>query len=285
MTKPVSFRVPPSPATTFRFQEDQGLAFYSRFHSHPEVQITYIHSSHGVAFIDYQAIQFAPGDLLVTGPGLPHVLRNELPGPMAHASSILFLPQSFGSPFYQLPDTKALTRLWHEAERGIRICDFDRGDLLDRFKTVNGLQRLIVLLQLIEVIVHHQRKEIILPVSAGITQAGDQKRLQEVYQYIVENFQDPIQLEQIARVASMSPTAFCRYFKSRTRYSFVQFLNAYRIEVASKRLGDRDWPIAQVAESCGFRNLANFNRQFKMVTGKTPQQYRKDLRSALSPAR
>ncbi|HRV84102.1 MAG TPA: AraC family transcriptional regulator [Saprospiraceae bacterium] len=279
MSKPVSFKVPPSSSTAFRFQEDFDALFYNRFHSHPEVQFSYIVSSHGIASIGYRAVSFQPDDLFVLGAKVPHVFRNDQPGPAAHALSILFLPETFGQPFYDLPEAGIFNKLWKEAERGIKITGFEYKSLMEDFRQAKGLARLILFLELAEIVHYHPRKSLILAVLPGPANPGDQERMQAVYQYIAENYERPIRLEEVADVAAMSPTAFCRYFKSRTRYSLVQYLNTYRIEVASKRLVERDLPVAQIAESCGFRNLANFNRQFRAITGKTPQGYRKSVRS------
>ena len=282
MSKPVSFQVPPSTSTTFRFQEDHDTLFYNRFHSHPEVQFSYIVSSHGMASIGYRAVSFQPGDLFVLGTKVPHVFRNDQPGPAAHALSILFLPEALGRSFYELPETSSLNKLWKDSERGIKIAAFEYKALMESFRQAAGLPRMILLLELADRVANHPRKTVILPTLSAPTNSGDQERMQAVYQYIAENFQRPVRLDEVADIAAMSPTAFCRYFKSRTRYSLIQYLNTYRIEVASKRLAERDLPVSQVAESCGFRNLANFNRQFRAITGKTPQGDRKSLRNSAS---
>lgn len=48
-----------------------------------------------------------------------------------------------------------------------------------------------------------------------------------------------------------------------------------RIGYACKLLIENNLPMSQVGYTCGFNNLSNFNRQFKLLTQKTPLQYQK----------
>jgi AraC-like DNA-binding protein len=99
-------------------------------------------------------------------------------------------------------------------------------------------------------------------------------RIGAIYNYIMQQFDKPITLEDVARQAHMTPQAFCRYFKKHTLHTFVSFLNKVRINEACKRLTDGQYDsIATVAYNCGFNSITNFNRVFKTVTGKSPSEY------------
>lgn len=59
--------------------------------------------------------------------------------------------------------------------------------------------------------------------------------------------------------------------------SFFDFLNRYRVEEVKKRLADprdRNSTILEIAYSSGFRTKSAFNKTFKILTGKTPRDYR-----------
>jgi AraC-like DNA-binding protein len=72
----------------------------------------------------------------------------------------------------------------------------------------------------------------------------------------------------------MTPQAFCRFFKKRTRHTFVSFLNEVRINEACKKLTEGGFDsISTVAYTCGFNSITNFNRVFKAVLGKSPSEY------------
>jgi AraC-like DNA-binding protein len=102
------------------------------------------------------------------------------------------------------------------------------------------------------------------------------KRMQDVMSYTMEHFDQPIPLEAISEVASMTKNAFCKYFKKRTNKTYVQFLTELRVEHACKLLQQKkDASISMVAYESGFGNLSNFNRQFKMIKQMSPSEYRK----------
>jgi AraC-like DNA-binding protein len=108
-------------------------------------------------------------------------------------------------------------------------------------------------------------------------QYRDNERMDKVYQFLLKNFKEDIQLKQVADVAGMNPNSFCRYFKSRTQKSCTLFINEIRIGYASKLLGDKNESISQIAYECGFNNISNFNRSFKMIKKISPSRYRKEL--------
>ena len=76
----------------------------------------------------------------------------------------------------------------------------------------------------------------------------------------------------------MSPNAFCRYFKQRTNKTFVQFLNEIRIENSCTLLArNNELSIAEIAYQCGFNNISNYNRKFKLIKKVTPNEFRKKM--------
>jgi AraC-like DNA-binding protein len=89
------------------------------------------------------------------------------------------------------------------------------------------------------------------------------------------NFQHDISLDDVSALANMNKEALCRYFKSRTRKTFVEFVNSIRIGHACKLIAEGETQIANLAHDCGFNSLSNFNKLFKEIKGTTPSEYRK----------
>jgi AraC-like DNA-binding protein len=102
----------------------------------------------------------------------------------------------------------------------------------------------------------------------------DSARINGVLSYIVQNYQQEIQLSDVAKLANMSESAFSRYFKKRTRRTFSQFITEIRIEHACKLLVQDKMSISAISLESGFNNLSNFNRQFKLLKKTTPLAYR-----------
>jgi AraC-like DNA-binding protein len=74
-------------------------------------------------------------------------------------------------------------------------------------------------------------------------------------------------------VANLTPGAFCRFFRQHTRKTFSTLLNEVRVEHACRYLRESKQSISQIAFSCGYTNLSNFNRQFKDIMGMPPGEY------------
>ena len=112
-----------------------------------------------------------------------------------------------------------------------------------------------------------------------IVSSQDGDRINHIYNYVREHFQQELPLEVIASEIAMTVPAFCRYFKKHTQKTFTQFVNEFRIVHACKLLSEEQMSVADVCFECGFNNFSHFNRQFKKVTGFSPTQYKKGLAS------
>lgn len=97
-------------------------------------------------------------------------------------------------------------------------------------------------------------------------------------QYIQDNYQQKITLEDIARHVHLHPNYMCAVFREQTGKTVFEHLNWKRVHVASKLLRSTDWPIAQIAAECGFQSHTFFARKFKEIVGCTPTACRKQSR-------
>ena len=122
-------------------------------------------------------------------------------------------------------------------------------------------------------------KETMMTLSSAIHRKSygeeEGKRMRDIFEFSINNFDQNINLRQVAGIANMTPNAFCRYFKQRTRKTYVGFLNEFRVAHACKLLLNQDLNVTEVCYQSGFVNLSNFNRKFKNITNHTPTQYQK----------
>ena len=98
--------------------------------------------------------------------------------------------------------------------------------------------------------------------------------IQNAIAYINENLTEPLTLDQIARQANLSRSHLSTLFRQATGVTPYEYLILQRIEKSVELLRDSKLTILGIAQECGFRNLANFNKTFKKVTGMTPSDYR-----------
>ena len=105
----------------------------------------------------------------------------------------------------------------------------------------------------------------------------NKERIDKIFQYTIDNFQDTITLNNVAGNAGMSVPAFCTYFKKSTKKTYIDFLNEVRIGHACQQLIDTQKSIEAVCYESGFNTWANFNKQFLKIKSITPSGYRKNF--------
>ena len=99
--------------------------------------------------------------------------------------------------------------------------------------------------------------------------------LKKALAYIRNSYDTPITLMDIADSAGISPKYLCTFFKEMTGKTPFEYLNAYRIERAARKLINTDLPVTQIAYMCGFNDLSYFIKTFKQIKGVTPKNFRK----------
>lgn len=96
--------------------------------------------------------------------------------------------------------------------------------------------------------------------------------LERAKEYLQDNFQEEVSLEQLSQVACMSKYHFLRRFKAHTGMTPHQYWLNIRINRARQALRS-NVPVADIANQLGFNDLSHFNRRFKPVFGMTPKKY------------
>jgi len=281
--KVVAFNVPQTTREVVRLQEDLLPHFYDQLHQHAETQIMYILAGEGTLIAGDFVGRFSAGDLFLIGSKQAHVFRNDeayyqsKKKLKAHALSLYFDESYAGELFWQLKELSHAKKFLNEAAQGYKILGDTREKiirLIDALKNQKGLERLITFLEILKLL--SESKEIQkLSITADVKTYSDveEKRMNDILQFTFRESHREIFLEEVSQVANLSQEAFCRYFKSRTRKTYFNFLNEVRISNACKLLITKNKSIQQVCYEVGFNNLSNFNRVFKKITGKTPSIY------------
>ena len=107
-------------------------------------------------------------------------------------------------------------------------------------------------------------------------------KIGSVVDHIVNNFRDEFSVAKAAEMTGMSEVTFSRNFHSVTGHGFVEFVNRVRIGQACGLLYASDEQITAICHKAGFKNVANFNRQFLKVKGVSPSEYREMARKELA---
>ena len=261
--------------------------FIVPWHYHPAIEIMYITRGIGTRFVGDCIEQYEEGDVCMIGPNLPHEWRNDdayfdkESGLRATCICLFFKREIFDPNFIRLPEMNNIRDLIERSRRGLKFTGNSKLEIT-RFirSSVNdvGVRKVTNLLTLLELMATSTEYELLA--SVGFTNSvnsEDFERFNKVYKFLVKNFAPSIRLEEVSTLVGLTPTAFCRYFKERTKKTFVEYLNEMRIGYSKKLLLENKMKISTISGEVGFPNLSNFISQFKKVTGMSPSQFQKQF--------
>ncbi len=262
---------------------------YSHFtypwHFHSEYEIISFREGAGTRFVGNSMERFAAGDILLIGSNLPHYMKSDeayhTDDTLRVRGTIIQFEKNFmhhSISYY--PHFVKIKHLLQESLQGICFpagCSSRLMELVETIPTQAGIDQITSFLQLLkEMSEIHPRQ--VISTSDVVPDAGyDASRIDKILSYLNKNYTRDIDLPEIASIAAMNPTAFCRFFKNKTGKSFKNYVLDMRIAYACKLLVMDDINISQVSTECGFETISHFNNSFKKSTGNTPSQYRKAM--------
>lgn len=253
----------------------------SSWHYHAQHELLYISQSNGIRFVGDSVSQFFPGDLVLVGPYLPHLWRNDVSYYKEEEIKVKTIILKFREDFigegtFKNPEFQAINELLQESRFGVsfglEISKKLHNDLMGII-ALSPAEQSIKLLDLLNQLSLAEDKKVLSSTDMRQYSTKNSERLDRVIKYISDNYTDYIALNDVAGIACMTTNSFCRFFKKRTNKSFTQFLNEVRIRNATRLLVQESLPVSEVGYMVGYKSVTNFNRQFKQITGKTPKGY------------
>ena len=257
------------------------------FHFHKLCELTWIEKSHGKLIIGDYVGNFSEGEIVLSSPELPHLWKCDA---AYYKNSKDLYTKAVGLYFpvdliNRITDETAINnnynKLIQNAERGLRFYGETRKTVNNKMRELveaGGLLQLSIFLEIIDILSWSVEYEFLA--SLGYRKSSnlnDIERFNEVYQFLLSNFQRDIKLEEVAGICNMAPNSFCRFFKQKTQKTFTQFLNELRIGHAKKLLQNENYPIKDICYECGYNNPVNFFNFFRQIVKQTPKQFRESL--------
>ena len=187
--------------------------------------------------------------------------------------------------FFEISEMKNIRNLFDQAKAGIAFGGTTKKTIGLKIEAMEGQSQFEKLLSMLSILNELELSEEFKVLNAeGFSmelQMQDNDRINTVFNYVKDHFQEAITLEEVAVLVSMTVPSFCRYFKKITHKTFTKFVNDYRLVHASKLLAEKPISITEICYESGFNNFSYFNKSFKEFTGKSASQYRQELRSVL----
>ncbi|WP_316816126.1 AraC family transcriptional regulator [Pedobacter nyackensis] len=253
------------------------------WHYHPEIEMVFVNGGAGKRQIGSHLSYYTDGDLILIGSNLPHCGFTDTNTGNKNETVIQMKPDFLGNGFLGLQETKCISDLFNKAKGGIAFGPETKKEIGKRIENMNSLQpfeRLLALLSILKDLENARDYKILNASGFSIEmQVQDNDRINMIFNYVKDHFQEEIDLAAIAEMASMTTPSFCRYFKKITKKTFTRFVNEYRVVHAAKLLAEKQISIANISYESGFNNFSHFNKLFHEFTGKSASQYRKELKS------
>lgn len=226
---------------------------------------------------------FEEDDLVLVGSGLPHRWTNKDNHQGNSEAIVIHFQEDFlGNDFLNKPEFTYISSLFDKAKQGVVFSRTTAKNIKPRIKRlldINGLERLLEFLSILEYLEKNGEYKLLSSPSFIVsTDKRDCDRVNSVCNYVINNLNQEISLPNVASLVHMTPNYFCRYFKKITHKTFVTFVNEVKIGHACRLLIETDNTISQVSFASGFRNITNFNKQFKAIKKMSPSEYRSNFK-------
>ncbi|MDA9289512.1 AraC family transcriptional regulator [Polaribacter sp.] len=247
------------------------------WHFHPEYELVYIEAASGTRHIGEHISTYEKNDLVLIGSNIPH-LNFDYGIKTTYRKVVVHLKKDFiENHISGVPELNPITQLFEKSKYGLAFCGKVKrqiGEKLFHFEHLNDFQRYIQMLEILDMLANIPNPELLheQPYNNKVSER-EQGRLRAIYAFVDKNYDKKINLDEVAAISNMSKEAFCRYFKKVSKYTFIEFLNRYRIS-QSKRILISGKSVSDACYQSGFESLSYFNRTFKKITTENPRDFR-----------
>jgi AraC-like DNA-binding protein len=252
-----------------------------RWHFHPEYEIQLITSTTGKYFVGDYIGNFAPGNLVMTGPNLPHNWVSDV-APGEHVDERCLIVQFdalfIGKAIEVFPELKRMQALLDASCRGVSFPDETGAaaePVMREMLHAQGMRRVTLFVALLDLLTQTGERTRLASATYRAepsTHTGTQ--INHVLAFIGKNLSQELREPDLAQLAGQSVSAFSRCFRRHTGLPFVQYVNRLRINLACQLLMSGELSITDICYRVGFNNLSNFNRQFLLLEGMSPSRWR-----------
>ena len=254
-------------------------AFNYPIHFHPEMELNFILNGKGIRrTIGYSSKEIDDYELVLVGPNVHHGWEmNNCTHPVREVT-IQFHNDLFSEGLLRRSLMRPLKDMFQRSVHGILFDKEEVKKIYPRLLNVSEMEGMDYFFELFSILYD-------LSKTPGQTLLSEAQRISNefensdktkiLYTFIQENYAKKITLDEVAELLNMSKVSFNRFMKKSTNHTFIEYLNQVRIDNASRLLAGMDYSVSEIAYSCGFNNIANFNRIFKKIKKLTPSAYRK----------
>ncbi|MGN0371450.1 MAG: AraC family transcriptional regulator [Enterocloster sp.] len=255
-------------------------------HFHDQYEIFYIIEGGRVFFFNNREYVANAGDLILVDSNLIHMTKSLPNSDSGYNRVILYITSRKMASYDEKFPSLQLVRFFHEFY-GVYHLDREQQALFlnlyrslrlaltgreHNYKTGMDLDIMAYFFKLMQFVRKYSQQEV-----SRFSENPKYKTAYAVADYLSENCDRPISLDELAEQFFLSRSYICRIFKEVTGYTISEYTNIHRIRKAKRYLEETDMSISDIAHSLGYESLTYFERMFKTYMTLSPLKYRKTL--------
>ncbi|MBN3763577.1 AraC family transcriptional regulator [Burkholderia sp. Ac-20365] len=253
----------------------------AKWHFHPEYEVHVIRASTGKFFVGDFIGDFGPGNLVLTGPNLPHNWISD-DGAVTDVPSrdlvLQFSREAVERMVAAFAELSPVLGMLDQASRGLQFPDALGHAIIpcmQSLSTAHGARRVALLMSVLEELIGCADRRLLAGPSYDVNaQRYMSSTINQVLSYIQQNLSGNLRETDVAELSGMSVSSFTRFFKRHTGCTFIQYQNRLRLNEACELLMCTDLSVTDVCYRVGFNNVSNFNRQFLAQKDMPPSRFR-----------
>ncbi len=257
---------------------------YTGWHYHPEYEIHLIRRSSGLFYVGTHAGRFEAGNLVMTGPNLPHMWVTDTDseavdnGRVKRRDLVIQFSRNFAEKcIREFADCAGMVALLEQSHAGIHFSAqavAEAGEAMERLIEASGLERMMLFFQILNSLCRDLGRQ---PLSLTLPERRERqtKRLNSLLEYIADHYhQSDLSCREIAAREGMALSAFSRFFERHVKCSCLDYLNRLRVYKSCQLLAETDIPITVICYDVGYNSLSTFNRNFSRYVKTSPSEFR-----------
>lgn len=276
----------------FALQGDSWIREYGKdieyLHFHNYLEVGYCIHGDGHMILGEDAMEYHGGEFTVIPKNYPHT-TNSIPGTKSYWEYLfidesMFLNKMFSGAGYGKRSEKLIecvNNRMHFFKK--EECPELAHDILNLFDVMRRKEAFfmeeavgILTAMLVKVARMNEKKEELMNLEQeDYRMATASETITMAMEYISRCFRENLHIEELAKYCHVSETHLRRLFSAHIKMGILEYINLVRIREACEQLKKTDASVSDIAYKCGFTNVSTFNRNFKKITGKNPNTWRK----------
>lgn len=247
-------------------------------HQQETWELAYIITGSGVRIIGDRVENFSEGEIILLPPDMPHCWsfdKNVFDEEGKIENICIFFKNDFLEKCKK--NFSQLSNIIQKIQNNPNAVSFS-GENLNKLQQLmrgmscqNDIEKLSSYILVLELISSSEELDV---VGKPLITHKNEKKMNEINMFILNNFHRSIDLKEIAIFVGMPQSSFCVFFKKMMGKSFVTYLTEFRIEASCQMLIKTSKSVSEIAIDSGFNDVPFYNRVFKKLKKITPKQYR-----------